>query len=94
MALRSLENLRAPSNELLAEVLCLAANEEIYMEVRILAVKALADLITKREPLHEDGRCAVERRAAEEMGTLLYSSGPPALHDAVRQCLTTIQSAL
>ena len=94
IALRSLKNLRAPSNELLAEVLSLAANEEIYLEVRILAAEALADLIAKRETVDEDGRCAVGRRAAEEMRAILHSPGPPVLHDAIRQCLTVIQSAL
>jgi hypothetical protein len=88
ITLRSLRELKAPTDELLAEVLRLAADEEVYLELRLLAVGALSTLLAKRESKDGDGRHAARRRVDEKIGALADSPAPPVLRKAIQECLT------
>ena len=93
MALRSMRDLRAPSNELISEVLSIIADEGVYYEARILAAQALVDLLTGKGIECAEDRDAVLGRVVERMRTVVDSPGPPVLHNVMRECLTTIENA-
>ena len=92
MVLRSMKDLRAPSNELISEVLSIIADEGVYYEARVLAARALVDLLTRSDVEYAEDRGAVLHRVMEKMRTLLDSLGPPVLHDAIRTFMTAIES--
>jgi hypothetical protein len=93
MALRSMRDLRAPSNEVICEVLTFLADEGLYYEARILAAQALADLLTTKGVEYAGDRDAVLSRIVEKMRAVAESSGPPVLHAAILECLTAIENA-
>ena len=91
--LKAVGVLRAPSSELLSEIVSIAGDDGVYCEARILAVEALEHLITRTDTEHQDDCCTLRRRVAEGLGTLLDSPGPPVLHDTLRKCLIGIHNA-
>ena len=92
LVLKSVRNLTIPSNELIMEILNILENEEIYWEMRLLAVDAIQDLLTRKDTVYEGDRCNVTRSISERIQSLVNSAGPPILQDSLRNCLSAIQS--
>ena len=90
--LRIVKCLRVPSNELLMEILRLLENEDVYFEMRLLAVEAIEDVLTRKDTTREEERRGAVCFVAEQMESLLNSAGPPILQDALQNCLATIQT--
>jgi len=84
-------HLAEPTEELVHEVINITMDEDIYLDMRILAVDALSHLIPlciKRDGIKGHNHVEI---AIENVNKLLNSPQPPIFHEAVTRALKTIK---
>ena len=89
--LKYIKHLAEPTDELVQEVVNITMDEDIYLDMRILAVDALSHLIPLR--IREDdirGRELVGI-AIEKMNKLLKSPQAPIFHEAITKSLERLK---
>jgi Lhr-like helicase len=87
--LKYITYLNEPSDEMLTQVLNIMIDKSVYLDARILAADALANLIRKRKDARENDR-TIDKVVIEKMETLLDSPQPPFLNEAIRKSLKMI----
>lgn len=88
--LKYITYLNEPSDEMLTQVLNIMMDESVYLDARILAADALANLIRKRKDARENDQAIDKAVVIEKMETLLDSPQPPFLNEAIRKSLKII----
>jgi hypothetical protein len=89
--LKHIVHLTEPTEELVREVINIAADEYIYVDMRILAVDALCQLIPLCIRRGDNKDSKLVEIAIENMNKLLNSPQPPLLHEAVTEALKMIK---
>lgn len=90
IALGAVQYLKSPTDRLLLEVLAIVMDEGLYCEVRMLAAKSLAVVLSKiATPFSSDGR-VIRCQIIQKMNTLLGSPQGPVMDGVLRECLTAI----
>lgn len=84
-ALEYARHIKQPAEALVAAVLQILTDEELYYEVRVLAAEALVTLLPAAR------NRSLEQHAVELMHALLDAPHPPVLHQAVQRVLPTIE---
>lgn len=92
LALRALTNLKAPSSEVITEVVNIIRSGEVYWETRVLAIEALRGLFEKEDAWRDAARRELARSVFERLQSLVPSPEPPVLKNSLLKCLLTIQT--
>jgi hypothetical protein len=83
--------LKEPSDEILTEAINLMMDETIYLDARILAANALAELALNRKDDEENNQAINRTVVIEKMESILNSPQPPVLNEAIKKSLTAIK---
>lgn len=92
LALRALTNLKAPSSEVITEVVNIIRSGEVYWETRVLAIEALRGLFEKEDAWRGTARRELARSVFERLQSLVPSPEPPVLKNSLLKCLLAIQT--
>jgi hypothetical protein len=86
-ALEQIPRIARPSPPLMNQVLHIAADDNLYFEVRILAVRALGSLIAQHRRLSSPPPAKVEPPVTETLRRLRSVPQPPRFQQALDACL-------
>jgi len=91
--LEAIKDLEAPTDELLAQVLEIMMDENVYWQARVLAADALSRLVGKHRQGREASLSVSAAKVIEKMNAILGSRQPPVFHEGIRRFLTAIEKA-
>jgi HEAT repeat protein len=88
--LEYIHDIENPTEELLAELVHIMTEDDVYLEARALAAKALGHLIPRRKTSSEEKREFDKTRLVSHMINILESERPPYLRAAVAKSLAAM----
>ena len=89
--LEAVKDVEAPTGELLARVLAIMMDENLYWQVRVLAAEALSRLVGKHAKGNEAALSMSAAEVIEKMNAILDSPQPPVFHDGIRRFVAAIE---
>ncbi|MBU1182845.1 MAG: hypothetical protein KKF00_11910 [Proteobacteria bacterium] len=89
--LKSVTKIETPKTELLAEVLNIIMDDNIYYEARILASEALQQMIGHCRSLQKDHETLSQVPVADKLNLLMKTPQPPIFFTAIDNCLKNLK---
>lgn len=91
IVLKSVTKIETPKTELLAEVLNIIMDDNIYYEARILACEALQQTIKHCRSLQKDHEVLARVPIADKLNLLIKTPQPPIFFNAIDNCLKNLK---
>lgn len=89
--LKSVTKIEMPKTALLAEMLNIIMNDNIYYEARILACEALQQAIKHCRSLQKDQEVLARVPIANKLNLLMKTPQPPIFFNAIDSCLQNLK---